>query len=331
MTRAGANTAVPGRRTGQDVGLDPELDKMLTAAAAAGRVPASASTPGQARAQLAARAAAGPAGRPVADVCDTAVAGPGGAIPVRVYTPRSAAGTVVYLHGGGWVLGDLDCFDAVCRELASAAHARVVSVDYRLAPEHPYPAALQDAWAAVRWAADRFGLPLALMGESAGGNLAAVCAHRARTRRHPVLALQVLAYPVLDADLTRGSYRVHDRADYLLNKSEMSWFWDQYAPDVAARRDPEAAPLQDADCTGLPATVMLIAEHDPVRDEGFEYADRLQHAGVSVTVLRYPAMAHGFLGLLGSVDEAQRAWEAAGAHVRRAFRSLAAPRSTAGT
>jgi acetyl esterase len=299
--------------------IDPQLDKLLRAAATAGRVPPSRTTPEHARAQLAARAAAGPPGRRVAEVRERTVPGPGGEIPLRIYTPGEEHGTVVYLHGGGWVLGDLDTSDAVCRELAMLSGARVVSVGYRLAPENPYPAGLSDAWTALRWAAAEFDGPLAIFGDSAGGNLAAVCAHRARRTGAVRIDLQVLAYPVLDADFTRGSHRSNTREDFLLNTKELRWFWDQYLPERDARGDPEAAPLREPDCAGLPATILLIAKHDPLRDENLDYAQRLRAAGVPVATLHYPRMTHGFLSLLGAVDETQRAWVALGGRIRQAL------------
>ena len=263
---------------------------------------------------------------PVARVEDRTLPGPAGGIPVRVYRPE-AAGTppaLVYFHGGGWVMCNLDTHDGSVRKLANASGCLVVSVDYRLAPEHPFPAALEDCYAATRWVAAharslgaRPG-PLAVAGDSAGGNLAAAVALLARERGGPELALQLLVYPITDCDLDRPSYRENGEG-FLLTRDATAWFWEQYVPDAAARRNPLAAPMAAEDLSGLPPACVITAEYDPLRDEAEAYAARLREAGVPVTCTRYPGMIHGFLAYADFVDGGRRAVAEAGAALREAF------------
>jgi acetyl esterase len=227
---------------------------------------------------------------------DTAIPGPGGPIPVRIYRPDIRIGTLVYFHGGGWVLGNIKTADAVCATLAHRAGATVISVDYRLAPEHRFPAAVEDAWAATTWAHDRraeLGSAgrLAVGGDSAGGNLSAVVARHARDQGIEV-ALQLLVYPVTDADLDTGSYR-DNASGYWLTRDGMAWFWDQYVPD-GDRFHPDASPLRADDLSGVAPALVITAEFDPLRDEGEAYAERLAQAGVDVTLRRYDGLVHGF-------------------------------------
>ena len=214
-------------------------------------------------------------------------------IPVRIFRPAGdETAALVYLHGGGWVLGGLDSHAPVCRTLAARSGAAVVAVDYRLAPEHPYPAAVQDAWAAARWTSQRFER-IAVGGDSAGGNLSAVVALRARDAQLE-LALQVLVYPVTDHGCDRPSHR--ENADGPgFRTSEMQWCWDQYLPDAARAAEPDCCPLRAPDLSGLAPALVLTAEYDPLRDEGNAYAQALQEAGVPVTLHRYDGLIHGFL------------------------------------
>lgn len=238
--------------------------------------------------------------------CDDQMAGVPGAqdVPVRVLVPRAdPLGVIVYLHGGGWVTGGLDQSDSLGRHLAERTGCTVVVVDYRLAPEHPYPCGLDDAWTATCWAASYKAslscseAPLFVVGDSAGANLAAVVALRSRDRGGPRIALQVLVYPVTDCDLNRPSYRDPDN-QLLLTRAGMRWFWDQYAPREA-RRDAELSPLRATDLQGLPPAVVLTAEHDPLRDEGELYAKRLAKADVHVVFQRCVGQMHGFFSLPG--------------------------------
>jgi acetyl esterase len=228
-----------------------------------------------------------------------------GEIALRVLVPiEPARGVFVYYHGGGWVIGSLEEFDTLGRKLAERTSCAVVLVDYRLAPEYQFPTPVDDSYAALEWVgahlkeiAGSEDVPLIVGGDSAGGNLSAVMALRARDRGGPSIALQVLIYPVTDADLDRPSY-VDPENQLLLDKAGMIWFWDHYVPDVSQRSDPDASPLQAADLSGLPPAVVLTAEHDPLRDEGEEYARRLEEAGVPVNFKRYDGQVHGFFQLL---------------------------------
>ena len=207
-------------------------------------------------------------------------------VPVRVYRPTGrAAGALVYFHGGGWVVGSLDSHDRLCRTLAARAGATVVSVGYRLAPEHPFPAAVEDAWTATCWSAERYR-PLALGGDSAGGHLSAVTALRARDRGLPV-ALQVLVYPVTDRSFDTASYREHGTGLNLTERT-MRWFWEQFVhDDPPPGAEHEVSPLRATDVGGVAPALVLTAECDPLRDEGEAYANRLSQAGVPTTLTRY--------------------------------------------
>ena len=233
---------------------------------------------------------------------------PDGQVPIRVLVPTpQPLGVVVYYHGGGWVAGSIDESDTMARKLAERTSCAFVLVEYRLAPEHPYPAAVDDSYAALEWVGNHRGdiaghdAPLMVAGDSAGGNLAAVTALRARDRGGPDIALQVLIYPVTDADFSRPSYDdsgAGPYSDQLLAREDMAWYWDHYLPDPSRRADPDASPLRAADFSGLPPAVILTAEHDVLRDEGEAYAEALQAAGVPVEFKRYPGQMHGFFTTL---------------------------------
>lgn len=263
-------------------------------------------TPAEARALVAAMAATagpGPVMRRVEN--HTIASSDGGPVPLRVLVPsQPSQGVIVYLHGGGWVLGRIDEYDTMARKLAERTACTVVLVDYRLAPEYPYPKAVDDCWFALRWSAaqlpnlaDFEGAPLIIAGDSAGGNLAAVVARRARDRGGPQIALQVLIYPVTDADLSSPSY-LDPENQLALTRESMAWFWDHYVPDKAQRLDADASPLRAASFEGLPPAVVLTAEHDVLRDEGEAYADRLKDAGVAVDLKRHAGQMHGFFTFL---------------------------------
>ena len=305
--------------------LHPDAQRFLDVIAEAGAPPLTSMTPDEARAAspfFVELIGSGPA---VASVQDIEIPGPSGAIPARVYEPvPDPVGTVIYYHGGGWVLGSLDEFDAVCQALAVASGARVVSVDYRLAPEHRFPAAVDDAFAALVRVAERHpGEPIVVAGDSAGGNLAAVSALRAREAGGPEIALQVLVYPVVDCDLTRPSYLECSGGDLFLNTPEVVWFWDHYVPDEKEREHPDASPIRASDFKGLPPAYIVIAEHDPLRDEGLAYAAALESAGVPVTVARYDDQIHAFFWLVNVMESADRAVAEAGAAIRDALAAKA--------
>jgi acetyl esterase len=237
---------------------------------------------------------------PVASVEDADADG----VNVRVYRPADGElPAIVWLHSGGWVLGSLDSHDRLCRALAARSGCTVVAADYRLAPEHPYPAAVEDAWTATLWASRRFPA-LAVGGDSAGGQLAAVTAVRARDRSLP-LALQVLVYPATDAACDTLSYLEHGEVPNLTVQA-MGWFWGQFCPDDR-REEPEASVLRARDLRGVAPALVLTAEYDVLRDEGEAYAHRLLDADVPVTLTRYDGQIHGFLRMPAAIERANDA------------------------
>ena len=249
----------------------------------------------------------------VGSVEDLTIPGPAGDLAARVYRPEQdgAVPTVVLFHGGGWVIGDLDTHDNMARSICRDCEAVVVSVDYRLAPEAPFPAAVEDAVAATRWVASRlvdFGGDdrLAVAGDSAGGNLAAVVAQQLRDAGGPALAGQLLVYPAVDVT---GDYasRWENAEGYFLDLPTMAWFMDHYAADAALHEDPRISPLRHTDLSGLPPAVVVTAEYDPLRDEGEAYAAALSEAGVGVEVRRFDGMIHGFFDMGGFSPAAQAA------------------------
>jgi acetyl esterase len=214
-------------------------------------------------------------------------------VPVRVYRPAGGErAALVFLHGGGWVLGGLDSHDPLCRTLAARSGQAVVAVDYRLAPEHRYPAAVEDAWTAFRWAQEGFHR-LAVGGDSAGGHLSATVARRARDAGLAV-ALQALVYPATDYGCEWPSYRQYTSGP-AFHTAEMRWFWEQFLDDPSRAGEPDCSPLRGDDFSGLAPALVLTAEHDPLRDEGEAYARALREAGVPVTLHRYDGLIHGFL------------------------------------
>ncbi|MDP3519580.1 MAG: alpha/beta hydrolase [Hydrogenophaga sp.] len=251
--------------------------------------------------------------------------GPHGAIPLCLYRHGVAAGprpALVYFHGGGWVIGDLDTHDTLCRELAIASGCVVVSVDYRMGPEHPFPAAVDDACAATRWLAAQAGslgldaTRLSVGGDSAGGNLAAVVA--LALRGEVPLAFQLLIYPATDQHPTHGS-RQRNAQGYLLTADTMAWFHDHYITDPALDDDWRASPLRADSLAGLPPALVLTAGFDPLRDEGVAYAQRLSEAGVRATLLSFERQIHGFILMGRVIDEANEAVALCADALRRAL------------
>ena len=292
--------------------LDPQIAGLIETLDA-GFPPVHTMTGAQARGVIRSRFVPAAEPAPVAEVRDETIPGPGGDIPVRIYRPDGEGLPVlVYAHGGGFVFCDLDSHDELCRDIANRVAAVVVSVAYRLAPEHRWPAAVDDFYAATRWAAHNTaslgGDPgrIVVGGDSAGGNLAAVTALMARDRGGPALAAQLLLYPVLAADFDTESYRRFGRG-YYNPKPAMQWYWDQYVPSGADRAHPHAAPL-NADLHGLPPAVVVIAGHDPLRDEALAYAAALQDAGVPVARAQFDGAVHGFMTMpmLDIAQEARR-------------------------
>jgi acetyl esterase len=312
------------------VPVDPQLQELVDASAAMAQLDLASTTAETFRALSKAPYLQYVPSEEVASVVDRSIPGPQGEIPVRIYTPATGAagdgplGVLVFFHGSGFVIFDLDTHDHECRMLANLGRVVVVSVDYRLAPEHKFPAAVTDARAAVHWVVDHAeGLGadparLAVGGDSAGGNLAAVVAQVARDEGGPPIAFQLLVYPVTDL---RGGHasRVENGKGYLLTTEVMQWFEEQYLNDDTDRTDPRASPLLAASFAGLPRALVITAEYDPLRDEGDEYAQRLQADGVEVAHHRYDGAVHGFFQLSATTDIGRRAVEEAGAALRTAL------------
>jgi len=231
---------------------------------------------------------------------------------------------MVFFHGGGWVIGNLDTHDRLCRQLTNVAGCVVVAVDYRLAPEYPFPAAPEDAYLATRWVAENASAiggdsaHLAVGGDSSGGNLAAVVALMARDRGAPPLVHQLLVHPVTDAPSDSGSYR-ENAEGYFLTAAMMRWYWKQYLGSNTDCRHPYACPLRAADLSGLPPALVITAEFDPLRDEGETYAARLRAAGVHVQLRCYPGMIHGFFAMTTHLGQARKAMRETAASLRLAF------------
>jgi len=298
--------------------LDPQARVFLDQLAAMGAPPMTESTPQDARAAMTMMSALGGEPEQRAATEDRAIPGPGGDIPVRIYRPESQGPlpAVVYFHGGGFVIGSIETHDGVCHQLATRVPAVVVNVDYRLAPEHRFPAAVDDAWAAAQWVsshAAELGVErdrLAVAGDSAGGNLAAVVALRARDAGGPPVAFQLLVYPA--TDLTRSSPSHKENGEgYLLTTDLMAWFMDHYFGPGGDLRHPDASPVFVTTLSGLPPALVITAEFDPLRDEGEDYASRMRQAGVDARVSRYDGMIHGFFGLDAIFDASRKAMDEA--------------------
>lgn len=263
---------------------------------------------------------------PVAEVVDERIPGPGGDLPIRVYRPSTGERlpALLYLFGGGWVLGMLDTCDAICRRLANGSGCAIVSVGYRLAPEHRFPAAVEDCHATVRWLAEHaagLGIDperLGVGGDSAGGNLAAVTALLARDRGGPPLRFQLLVYPVTDHLPDTPSMRENDDP-YFFNRRSAAWYWSHYLAREEDGASPLASPLRAPSLAGLPPALVITADLDPLRDEGEAYAARLRDAGVPTELTRYDGAIHGFFAMTGRLDAAERALDQAAAAVRTAL------------
>jgi acetyl esterase/lipase len=285
--------------------LRDEITAFLTEMAESGAKPIAESTPEEVRALSAELKELYGTGPEMAKIEDHKIPVEGTDIEARVLVPEETVrGVFIYYHGGGWVIGgDLEEFDVLGRKLAAATRCAVVLVNYRLAPEHRYPVAVDDAYAALEWAAARVSeiagadVPIIVGGDSAGGNLAAIMTQRSRDRGGPPIAFQALVYPVTDNDVENASYRAEEN-QLLLTRESMIWFWDHYLPDSTRRKEPEASPLQAAELSGLPPAVVLLAEYDVLRDEGHAYAERLRESGVPVDVHVHPGQMHGFFTLL---------------------------------
>src|SRR6266850_3220749 len=311
--------------------LDPQARAVLDLIIKSGRPPYHQLSPKEAR-QLfrETRPASTPVPPEIGVVRNVLAEGRHAAVPLRVYRPAGVAATtllpgLVYFHGGGWVIGDLDTHDVLCRQLTAEAGITIASVDYRLAPEHKFPAAVDDAWDATRWvasAADRLGIDarrLAVGGDSAGGNLAAVIALLARDAGAPAIALQVLVYPVTDLGAETKSFA--DLADgYMLTRDSMRWFRAQYLAKEEDALDWRVSPIRATSLAGLPPALVITAGFDPLRDEGEAYARRLREAGVSVDAVCFGGMIHGFVPMGRLIDTAFRAVTLIAGSLRQALR-----------
>ena len=265
---------------------------------------------------------------PVGGVEDRNIPGPGGDIPIRIYTPVAAGGSplaaLVYYHGGGWVVGDIESHDATCRTLSQTSGCKVISVDYRLAPEAKFPAAADDAYAALVWVeknAMEIGVDpnrIAVGGDSAGGNLAAVASLMARDINGPHIAFQLLIYPVTQIGIDSAS-RKELATGYFLETETMTWFEDQYV-DPADADNPYASPLKADSLSGLPPAYVITAGFDPLKDEGKAYADGLRAAGVDVQYVNYDGMIHGFIALTALVENAANAVAETGVALKKALK-----------
>ena len=259
---------------------------------------------------------------------DRRIPGPAGEIPIRVYTPAASEPlpVVVFFHGGGWVIGDIETHDATCRQLTAGAGCVTISVDYRLAPEHKFPAGPEDCYAAAKWVADNARSlnvgenRLAVGGDSAGGNLAAAVALMARDRGGPKLAFQLLIYPATDAADDTPSQREFAEVsrDYLLSRADMEWFWGHYlGPND--KSNPVACPALAKSLANLPHAFVITAEVDPLRDEGEAYAEAMRKAGVTVKLKRYNGVCHGFFSMASMIDKGRQAVAEACAELRSAI------------
>jgi len=296
------------------VPVDPALQPVLDVIASMGDAGIETLAPADARVMF--KELAMTDGEPVAvaSIEDRTVSGPNGEVPVRIYRPEGAGpvGVLVWIHGGGWVIGDLDTADPTARKLCASSEVVVVSVDYGLAPEHPAPEPLQDCWSVLEWVAAHAAeiggdaSRLAVGGDSAGGNLAAVIAQRSAAEGGPQLLLQALVYPVTDLTMSQPSY-IENGEGYFLTAKGMAWFTAHYLSGGAEARDAEQSPLFAQDLAGVAPAVVVTAEFDPLRDEGEAYAAKLEAAGVPVTVQRYDGMVHGFFSMSSITPVADQA------------------------
>ena len=302
--------------------LDPQMKALLDQMAAANLQPFHKLTPQEARA-----ARRAPQGEPeaVAHVEDRTIPGPGGEIPVRIYVPKGNGpfGVLVYFHGGGWVVGNIEMTDQPCRMLTNAGRCVTISVDYRLAPEHKFPAGPEDCYAATKWAADNAAAlncdvaRIAVGGTSAGATLAAAVALMARDRGGPRVAYQLLVYPATTSALDTPSHRQFAKDSYyILSRADMEWFWGHYLGSEADRNNPYACPAYATTLRGVAPAFVITAEYDPLRDEGEAYAARLREEGVQVVLRRYDGVTHGFFGMPAQLDKAKAAIAEAGSALR---------------
>lgn len=306
--------------------IHPVIGQMLDGLSSLNTKALSEQTPAEARAQMIQMRTMTPSRpvRQIGKVTDRLFDGEECPIPVRHYRPASGVpvARIVYFHGGGWVVGDIESADGLCRSLAAEAQSDVYSVDYRLAPEHPFPAALYDGWSILNALADEAGPPLVVVGDSAGGNIAAALCHRARDENGPAVAAQVLYYPVTDSDLTRASYAENGDKGWIVSTADMEWFWGHYIASPNRRDDALASVLRAGSHARLPPALIFIPGNDPLRDEGLAYAGALEREGTPVQLIQFDDMVHGFVSFGGVVDRADEALVTTGDWIRA---QIAAP------
>ncbi|MFD2923419.1 alpha/beta hydrolase [Halobacillus naozhouensis] len=308
--------------------LDPQVKVLLEQLEANGAPPLESLPPEYARQAFEAlEGNAGEAQEPVEGIEERSIPGPNGAIDIRLYTPRGTGPhpALIFFHGGGWVVGSLDTHDNVCRALTNLADCVVVSVDYRLAPEHKFPAAVDDCYTAAKWIADHpfpFNIDpsrIAVGGDSAGGNLSAVISHLAKERGTPKLVHQLLIYPSTDFTVETASMKDNSEG-YFLTRGSMVYFRDHYLRTPEDAQNPLASPFLINNLSELPTATVITAEYDPLRDEGEAYARRLKEAGVPVVLKRYEGMIHGFVSMADKLDQGKRALEQAAGELRSSFK-----------
>ena len=309
--------------------LDPQAEVVIRLVKDAGLPEFWQLTPDQAREQYKSRVGKLALKEQIFGTTDRRIPGPGSELPIRIYRPRESKPgellpVLMWFHGGGFVIGDLDTHDSACRILANQADCLVVAVDYRLAPEFKFPAAVEDSMAVLRWVAQHArelggdAERIAVGGDSAGGNLAAVCALIARNEGSPRLVHQLLIYPCTAPEPETPSHRKFAEG-YVLTRKTITWFYKQYVRSAKEHQDFRFAPLVADDLANLPPALVLVAGFDPLRDEGIEYAKRLIEAGNRVTLVNYEGMIHGFFLMGGALDAAKRAAAQSAQALREAF------------
>ena len=309
--------------------LDPQVQVLLDLARKAALPEVWQLTPDQGREQYATRVNKLKFNEAIFRTEDRRIPGPGSDIPIRVYTPRELKSgeklpVLLWFHGGGFVIGSIDTHDSACRMLANKSDCLVVSVDYRLAPEHKFPAGVEDCQAAMKWTAlhaVEFGGDASCMavgGDSAGGNLAAVMAILARDAAHPKLVFQLLIYPCVAPEPETGSHHKF-KEGYILSRNSITWFYKQYLRSGKDVNDFRFAPLMHDDLSALPPALIIVAGYDPLRDEGIEYAKKLIEAGNRVRLSNFEGMVHGFYLMGGALDAARRAVAESADALREAF------------
>lgn len=296
--------------------LHPEIKELVAQMERVPTPPLPSLSPEAARAVVDAKVPEQDDPEPVGDVMELSIPGPAGDVPIRVYVPEGDGPhpALIYLHGGGWVVGDINMFDPTCRALANAADRMVISVEYRLAPEHPFPAPLKDAYAVAEWVAENAAAMtidtdhVAIAGDSSGGQLAASVAQLARDRNGPEFDRQLLIYPATDYAFDTNSYKENGESG-LLSRTDMEWFWDHYLQDEIDGRNPYASPLRATDFSELPPATVVTCGFDPLHDEGETYAEKLRAAGVDVVHLQYDDCVHGVIRMLVEPTKLTRAEE----------------------